>query len=216
MDDELLLCPGIDVLGGIDALGIDVLPEGDFLAFLGELAAEPPRLNCPTTQHEPPAVLQPSAADSTKAPALALPAAAQWQVTTGQQGLQQEQPNSRGSPCSSAASADATNCPESPMVSSRPASNSEAAPTAPVSVTTGMRKRQRTSLKASPTASAPSSRQLQSPQDSQEQEEQPPMTKAQLAAAKRRAPVVDWRAIDDPEERRKQRRLAKNRVTAAR
>jgi cyclic AMP-dependent transcription factor ATF-2 len=39
---------------------------------------------------------------------------------------------------------------------------------------------------------------------------------AQLAAAKRRAPVVDWRAINDPEERRKQRRLAKNRVTAAR
>jgi hypothetical protein len=27
---------------------------------------------------------------------------------------------------------------------------------------------------------------------------------------------VDWRAIEDPEERRKQRRLAKNRVTAAR
>lgn len=213
----MLLCPGIDVLGGIDALGIDVLPEGDFLAFLGELAAEPPRLNGPTTHYEPPAVLQPLAADSTKAPALVLPAAAQWQVTTGQQGLQQEQPNSRGSPCSSAASADATNCPESPMVSSRPASSSEAAPTAPASVTTGMRKRLRTSQKASPTAStAPSSQQRLSPQDSQQQEEQPPMTKAQLAAAKRRAPVVDWRAIDDPEERRKQRRLAKNRVTAAR
>jgi hypothetical protein len=42
------------------------------------------------------------------------------------------------------------------------------------------------------------------------------MTKAQLAAARRRAPEVDWRAIADPAERRRQRRLAKNRVTAAR
>lgn len=33
---------------------------------------------------------------------------------------------------------------------------------------------------------------------------------------KRKAPEVDWRSIADPEERRKQRRLAKNRVTAAR
>mmetsp|Transcript_33878 Transcript_33878/g.75130 ORF Transcript_33878/g.75130 Transcript_33878/m.75130 type:complete len:411 (-) Transcript_33878:1543-2775(-) len=33
---------------------------------------------------------------------------------------------------------------------------------------------------------------------------------------KRKAPEVDWRAIEDPAERRRQRRLAKNRVTAAR
>lgn len=33
---------------------------------------------------------------------------------------------------------------------------------------------------------------------------------------KRKAPDVDWRAIADPAERRRQRRLAKNRVTAAR
>ncbi len=38
----------------------------------------------------------------------------------------------------------------------------------------------------------------------------------QLAALKRRAPDVDWRTIMDPAERRKQRRLAKNRITAAR
>ena len=30
------------------------------------------------------------------------------------------------------------------------------------------------------------------------------------------APEVDWKAIADPAERRRQRRLAKNRVTAAR
>ncbi|KAF8072760.1 rpsO [Scenedesmus sp. PABB004] len=41
-------------------------------------------------------------------------------------------------------------------------------------------------------------------------------TKQQLAAAKRKAPEVDWRSIDDPAERRRQRRLAKNRITAAR
>lgn len=41
-------------------------------------------------------------------------------------------------------------------------------------------------------------------------------TKQQLAADRRRAPEVDWRAIEDPAERRRQRRLAKNRVTAAR
>lgn len=33
---------------------------------------------------------------------------------------------------------------------------------------------------------------------------------------KRKAPDVDWRSIEDPVERRRQRRLAKNRVTAAR
>lgn len=36
------------------------------------------------------------------------------------------------------------------------------------------------------------------------------------AGNKRKAPDVDWRAIEDPAERRRQRRLAKNRVTAAR
>lgn len=35
-------------------------------------------------------------------------------------------------------------------------------------------------------------------------------------SAKRKAPDVDWRSIADVEERRRQRRLAKNRVTAAR
>ena len=33
---------------------------------------------------------------------------------------------------------------------------------------------------------------------------------------KRKLPDIDWRSIEDPEERRRQRRLAKNRVTAAR
>ncbi|GFH32109.1 BZIP domain-containing protein, partial [Haematococcus lacustris] len=33
---------------------------------------------------------------------------------------------------------------------------------------------------------------------------------------KRKAPDVDWRSITDPAERRRQRRLAKNRMTAAR
>lgn len=36
------------------------------------------------------------------------------------------------------------------------------------------------------------------------------------AGSKRRAPDVDWRSIEDPNERRRQRRLAKNRITAAR
>lgn len=36
------------------------------------------------------------------------------------------------------------------------------------------------------------------------------------AGSKRKAPDVDWRSITDPAERRRQRRLAKNRVTAAR
>jgi hypothetical protein len=36
------------------------------------------------------------------------------------------------------------------------------------------------------------------------------------AGSKRKLPVVDWRSIPDVEERRKQRRLQKNRVTAAR
>ena len=49
-----------------------------------------------------------------------------------------------------------------------------------------------------------------------QQQEQQQLTKKQIAANKRKAPEVDWRAIEDPAERRRQRRLAKNRVTAAR
>eukprot|EP00879_Flechtneria_rotunda_P001104 GHRR01001246.1.p1 GENE.GHRR01001246.1~~GHRR01001246.1.p1 ORF type:complete len:391 (+),score=100.87 GHRR01001246.1:309-1481(+) len=48
------------------------------------------------------------------------------------------------------------------------------------------------------------------------QQQDNPLTKQQVAANKRKAPEVDWRSIEDPEERRKQRRLAKNRITAAR
>jgi hypothetical protein len=54
------------------------------------------------------------------------------------------------------------------------------------------------------------------PSSSQQQEQQKPLTKQQIAANKRRAPEIDWRSIDDPAERRRQRRLAKNRITAAR
>lgn len=62
----------------------------------------------------------------------------------------------------------------------------------------------------SSTDTASISRQLEQSQP------QKPLTKQQIAANKRRAPEVDWRSIDDPAERRKQRRLAKNRITAAR
>ncbi|GLC44660.1 hypothetical protein PLESTB_001330800 [Pleodorina starrii] len=41
-------------------------------------------------------------------------------------------------------------------------------------------------------------------------------SKGKTAGNKRKAPEVDWRQIEDPAERRRQRRLAKNRVTAAR
>ncbi|EFJ41309.1 hypothetical protein VOLCADRAFT_121646 [Volvox carteri f. nagariensis] len=41
-------------------------------------------------------------------------------------------------------------------------------------------------------------------------------SKSKTTGNKRKAPEVDWRQIDDPAERRRQRRLAKNRVTAAR
>ncbi|KAG2440604.1 hypothetical protein HYH02_010183 [Chlamydomonas schloesseri] len=41
-------------------------------------------------------------------------------------------------------------------------------------------------------------------------------SKGKSAGNKRKAPEVDWRQIEDPAERRRQRRLAKNRVTAAR
>jgi cyclic AMP-dependent transcription factor ATF-2 len=54
------------------------------------------------------------------------------------------------------------------------------------------------------------------PSTSQQQQQQKPLTKQQIAANKRRAPEIDWRSIDDPAERRRQRRLAKNRITAAR
>ncbi|GLI66722.1 hypothetical protein VaNZ11_010660 [Volvox africanus] len=41
-------------------------------------------------------------------------------------------------------------------------------------------------------------------------------SKSKMAGNKRKAPEIDWRQIEDPAERRRQRRLAKNRVTAAR
>ncbi|KAG2424238.1 hypothetical protein HXX76_014622 [Chlamydomonas incerta] len=41
-------------------------------------------------------------------------------------------------------------------------------------------------------------------------------SKGNKSGNKRKAPEVDWRQIEDPAERRRQRRLAKNRVTAAR
>jgi cyclic AMP-dependent transcription factor ATF-2 len=99
--------------------------------------------------------------------------------------------------------------------------SSEPAHTAPASVataatnTTAVATRKRQRPQASPTPSLQTQSEGTGPEESQDPDE-PQLTKAQLAAAKRRAPVVDWRAIDDPEERRKQRRLAKNRVTAAR
>jgi cyclic AMP-dependent transcription factor ATF-2 len=62
---------------------------------------------------------------------------------------------------------------------------------------------------AQPSSSSP-------PPSSWQQEQEKPLTKQQIAANKRRAPEIDWRSIDDPAERRRQRRLAKNRVTAAR
>lgn len=200
---------------GMDVLGIEELPECDFLAFLGDLAVDPvdpisagvattiPALEAPAPK-APPLQLPPTA-DHTQTP---------WQVTTGQL---LKQPSMRGSPCSSAASADETNCPESPMVTSA-VTSSEAAHTAPASAatagtnTTAVATRKRQRPQASPTPSL----QTQSEGTAPESQDEPHLTKAQLAAAKRRAPVVDWRAIDDPEERRKQRRLAKNRVTAAR
>jgi len=218
MDTELLI-PSLDVHAfGMDDLGISVLPDGDFLAFLGDLAGPDPLDQGATTLPilpEPPIKASP--------PQFQVPAAVDvqtpWQVPTGLQ--LQKQASLRGSPCSSAASAEATNCPESPMISSPATSSGAPAPTGPSSTATAAaaavavttRKRQRSQTQQ-PSAATQSS---DLPEDSQdEDEEQPRLTKAQLAAAKRRAPVVDWRAIDDPEERRKQRRLAKNRITAAR
>lgn len=204
---------------GMDVLGIEELPDSDFLAFLGDLAVDPldpMSAGVATTFPAQPEATAP------KAPPLQLPPAAEpfqtpWQVTTGQL---QKQPSMRGSPCSSAASAEATNCPESPMVTSA-VTSSEPAHTAPASVataatnTTAVATRKRQRPQASPTPSLQTQSEGTGPEESQDPDE-PQLTKAQLAAAKRRAPVVDWRAIDDPEERRKQRRLAKNRVTAAR
>jgi cyclic AMP-dependent transcription factor ATF-2 len=201
---------------GMDVLGIEELPDSDFMAFLGDLAVDPlDPISAGVVATTIPAL----EATAPKAPPLQLPSAAEpnqtsWQVTTGQL---LKQPSMRGSPCSSAASADETNCPESPMVTSA-VTSSEAAHTAPASAatagtnTTAVATRKRQRPQASPTPSL----QTQSEGTAPESQDEPHLTKAQLAAAKRRAPVVDWRAIDDPEERRKQRRLAKNRVTAAR
>jgi cyclic AMP-dependent transcription factor ATF-2 len=203
----------------LNVLGIETLPDSDFLAFLGDLAdpLDPVPAAVPATG----SLALPEA--TPKPPPLQLPAATEaqaWQVTTAQL---LKQPSLRGSPCSSAASAEATNCPDSPMVSS-PVTSSEAGQTAPATAATAVtaaaiaatntRKRLRTQPpRATP---APSTVTQSTEQTQGTDSDEPPLTKAQLAAAKRRAPVVDWRAIDDPEERRKQRRLAKNRVTAAR
>ena len=62
--------------------------------------------------------------------------------------------------------------------------------------------------------SSPSSQPSSSQPSTSDSEGQ--LTRKQIAANKRKAPEVDWRAIEDPAERRRQRRLAKNRVTAAR
>lgn len=218
MDTELLI-PSLDVHAfGMDDLGISVLPDGDFLSFLGDLAGPDPLDQGATTLPILPELPIKDSPLQCHAPA-AVDVQTPWQVPTGLQ--LQKHASLRGSPCSSAASAEATNCPESPMVSSPATSSGAPAPTGPSSTATAAaaagavttRKRQRSQTQE-PSAATQSS---DLPEDSQDEDEgQPRLTKAQLAAAKRRAPVVDWRAIDDPEERRKQRRLAKNRITAAR
>lgn len=226
MAEMLIDASGFQGMDSLNALGIEGLPDSDFLAFLGDIA-DP--LD-PFTAAVPVATTTAAPAEATapKPPPLQFPAATvqtPWtgpQVTTGQ--LLNQPSLGRGSPCSSAASAEATNCPDSPMVSS-PVTSSEAAHTAPASAATAVtagttaatRKRTRAQPQKATPAPSTMTQSTDQPQESQgTQSEQPPLTKAQLAAAKRRAPVVDWRAIDDPDERRKQRRLAKNRVTAAR
>lgn len=111
----------------------------------------------------------------------------------------------------------ATSAPGSP-VSSRPTSSSDISslpvqnPLFSISAAVGgpVAKRPR-HLNQDISAAASQQQELPPPQ-----QQQKPLTKQQIAANKRRAPEVDWRAIDDPAERRRQRRLAKNRVTAAR
>lgn len=214
---ELLIdqsCFGMDLNAALGIESLSIPSDSDFLAFLGDLAD--PLDPVPAV----PAVsaLAPPEATAPKPPPLQLPAATEaqtWQVTTAQL---LKQPSLRGSPCSSAASAEATNCPDSPMVSS-PVTSSEAglAPaSAATAVTAATNTRKRLRAQPSRATPAPSTVTQSTEQTQGTDSEEPPLTKAQLAAAKRRAPVVDWRAINDPEERRKQRRLAKNRVTAAR
>jgi cyclic AMP-dependent transcription factor ATF-2 len=211
--------PSFD-LNGLGIEGIETLPDSDFLAFLGDLAD--PLDPVPAAVPAATALALPEAT-APKPPPLQLPAATEaqdWQDTTTQL---LKQPSLRGSPCSSAASAEATNCPDSPMVTS-PVTSSEAGQTAPASAATAVtaattaatNRRKRLRSQPPQATPAPSTVTQSTEQTQGTDSEEPPLTKAQLAAAKRRAPVVDWRAINDPEERRKQRRLAKNRVTAAR
>jgi hypothetical protein len=213
MEEDLCLPCG---LLAFDALGVEAMPDNQFFSFLGDLAAEDPL--------DDPAAVPPSLALHDAAGQLPPPA---WQGTAGGgvvQLQQQQQSTSRASPCSSAGSAEATNCPGSPAASSgaaltTPDSAATAAPSvAAAAAAPRKRLRVRPAKPASPTAvqSKQQERERSESPESESEDHQPTLTKAQLAAAKRRAPVVDWRAIDDPEERRKQRRLAKNRVTAAR
>lgn len=206
---------------------LDSLPDQDFLEFLGELA-DPLVAGPLTTQVTPgPQPLPPIAVEAAGPVALQLPT---WHMTPAVVHSHQSQPqHSRGSSCSSEASAlpdtgspsaTTTLCPPSPTSCAGPTASSDATAAAAVASlhsapsTAGSG----ASTRSSSRRQARTQQQQQQPQghDQQEDQEQQGLTKAQLAAAKRRAPVVDWKAIDDPEERRKQRRLAKNRVTAAR
>jgi cyclic AMP-dependent transcription factor ATF-2 len=117
--------------------------------------------------------------------------------------------------------------------SASPTASLAAAPI-PAPASTGAKRKQQPAARAAPaakaakrraSAAAPSAAAAEDDSDvdtsSDDDEddggsEQQPLTKAQLAALRRRAPEVNWRAISDPAERRRQRRLAKNRVTAAR
>lgn len=206
----------------LPCLGLDSLPDSDFLAFLGDLTD--PVLDLPA---EAAAALDPTPTSATTGLLPPWQQQAQVNPTASQPSLKQapHRQQRASSPCSSAASAEATHCPDSPTMmrvvgSSSPASSEEAGHHPAPAPTTRSSKRQRSSKAATPAPSATATTSSDHPgEDSQEQEgaaSGQQLTKAQLAAAKRRAPVVDWRAIDDPEERRKQRRLAKNRVTAAR
>ncbi|KAF6260919.1 hypothetical protein COO60DRAFT_1503989 [Scenedesmus sp. NREL 46B-D3] len=149
--------------------------------------------------------------------------------------FQKPQPEpSRAASCSSSDASGgrmfAGSMPGSPVSSPAPTSSSDIsslppARHAPRNIVAGelIAKRQRlqhqgSSFAAAAAAFLPQPQQQQpsssSPPSSSQQEK--PLTKQQIAANKRRAPEIDWRSIEDPAERRRQRRLAKNRVTAAR
>ncbi|KAG2482513.1 hypothetical protein HYH03_018558 [Edaphochlamys debaryana] len=77
------------------------------------------------------------------------------------------------------------------------------------------------SAQAAVTSSRQASRQAsraseQSDDSSDSDQDDHEMVDSKKPSNKRKAPEVDWRQIEDPAERRRQRRLAKNRVTAAR